>query len=142
MKLGGWVMMLVGFMVFLNLVGMSTMFSSTLNSFGISIDSEEEKINADIEGSAYWSKFLLIFTGITAGAVIVGLFASGYDVSLVLAGFVVFIGGLFIGTFFEVISLTNAQAGGQFWITSIVGIIFITLGAGFVMACIDYFGGR
>jgi len=142
MKLGGWMMMLVAMMIFLSLIGIPTGLTEVLSKVGINLDIENETINADIGNSSWWTVIMVALTAISAAAVIAGLFAKGYDTSLVIVVPIIWIGGLFIGTFWTVILYAYNNSGGQFWITGMVGLIFGTIAIGFSMACVDYFAGR
>jgi len=144
MKLQGWVVMLVGMMVFLTLVGFPTPFTDTLGELGITINTTAGNFTADAESSTVWGDIfdtggLLIALTVTAGLVIIGLFGRGYDPSLVYAGICGLIGFTFIGTFWGLIQYVGSY--NQWWLTSMVGLIFGTLAFGFIMAVIDYFGG-
>jgi len=147
MRLGGWMVMLTGLVLFLTLVGLPTGLTSILNSLGITINPVTAEITAiDIESSSFWSEIfgttgiLVAVIGTGVGSVLVGLFGKGYDPSLVYAPFIVAVAAIFISTFWGIISYV--MSFGQLWMTSIVGLMFGVLGVGFVMSCVDYFGGR
>lgn len=147
MKLGGWLVMLTGMMLFLTFMGIPTGFSTILNTFGINVnDIANENITIDTEGSSFWGEifgsagFLAIL--ISGGALIVGLFARSYDVSLIIAGFISFVGATYIQTFVSVIIYTGQNTGGQFWMYALVVSVLGSLMVGFAMACVDYFAGR
>lgn len=144
MRLGGWVMMLSAMIIFLTLIGMETGLTTTLDSLGISINQTSGEFVADIESSSIWDAIfgtagVLVLIG-TAGLVLIGLFGRGYDPSLAYAPFIVAVGALYISTFWSIISYVAGF--NQWWMTSIIGLIFATLGLGFIMSCINYFGGR
>lgn len=144
MRLGGWVMMLSAMIIFLTLIGMETGLTTTLDSLGISINQTSGEFVADIESSSIWDAIfgtagVLILIG-TAGLVLIGLFGRGYDPSLAYAPFIVAVGALYMSTFWSIISYVAGF--NQWWMTSIIGLIFATLGIGFIMSCINYFGGR
>lgn len=143
MKLGGWVIMLTVMILFLSLMGLQIpILDNILNALGIDINlGTSEIVSADIENSSLWNSITVIFLALVAGgAVVVGLFAKGYDTSLVILPFIVFLGGLFISTFGAIISYTIG--GSPTWLVGIVTIIFTGLSVGFVMSCVDYFAGR
>ena len=123
MKLGGWLVMLTVMTLFLSLIGLSIPLLNPINeAIGIQInETSSEVISADLESSGFWSRLfgeasfslfgveftagiLIVLLG--AGALAVGLFARGYDTSLIILPFVVFVAGLFISTFWGVISYT------------------------------------
>ncbi|HDK42076.1 MAG TPA: hypothetical protein ENG87_01750 [Candidatus Pacearchaeota archaeon] len=147
MKLGAWLVMLTVMIMFITTMGINTGLNPILTKLGVTINSDTSQLQtADLESSTFWDKlfnsntgFLIVLAG---GAVIVtiGLFARGYDTSLILLPFVIFVSGLYIKTFWSLISFTLDF--NQWWLTSIVGIIFTGLGVGFIMANVDYFGGR
>ena len=156
MKLGQWVIMLLTMMVVLQFMGIPTGIESTLNTFGVNITAEDgQLVKADIGDSGFWKVLFadeafnilgISFTGgillilLGGGAIIVGLFARSYDVSLVILPLVVFVAGIFISTFWSVIKYV--QDFGESWATGLIATIFIALGVGFVWACVDYFAGR
>lgn len=147
MKLGAWLIMLTALMIFLSFLGIETGASGILSSVGINgLKGNAEDITTDIESSSFWNTIfgttgILVLLGVT-GAVIVGLFGKGYDVSLVLATFIIFVGGLFIQTFYLVVNHAITTYGGMDWIIYLTVFIFGSLTIGFIMACVDYFGGR
>lgn len=157
MKLGAWMVMIVTMILFLSLIGLSIPgLNPIVEGIGVNInESSSSIVSADIESSNLWSKlfgttaFTLFGIPFTAGilivllgtgAVVVGLFAKGYDTSLVILPLIVFVAGLFISTFWAIINYT--MGFNQLWITSIVSILFIGLAIGFIMSCVDYFAGR
>jgi len=146
MKLGGWLVMLTAMIIFLSLLGLPTGLNSTLEQVGININQDTAQIeSADIESSSLWERIfgsgigILVILG-GAAIVAIGLFARGYDPSLILIPFIVFVGGLYISTFWGIISYVATF--NQTWMTSIIGLIFSTLAIGFIVSCVDYFGGR
>lgn len=149
MRLGGWIVLLTAMILFLTVVGVDTQLTGPLGVMGIVVSSETSEItDADIENSTFWSKLFnseegnqgwIYALGVT-GIVIIGLFAKGYDVSIVLAPIIVYIGGVFISSFWKI--TLYVQGFGAVWLTTVVGLILSVLSVGFVMACIDYFGGR
>jgi len=147
MKFGGWVVMLTVMIVFLTFIGLPTGLTSIINSVGININSTSaELISADVESSSLWDKIFGSTNGIivlliaSGGAIVIGLFAKGYDVSLVIAPLIILVGGLFIGTFWGIIKFVSTF--NQWWMTSIIVLVFSGLGIGFAIACVDYFAGR
>lgn len=141
MKLGGWLVMITAFIVFLSLLGIQTGLTSILTDVGIIADPQAQQFTADFENSSFWNNIdTLILAIVVGGSVIIGFFARGYDVSLIYAPFIAVVGYLYLSTFISVIKYTGTF--NQFWLTSIVGLVFSALGIGFIMACVDYFGGR
>ena len=142
MKLGGWVVMLLSMITFLTLLGIPPAgVGGILEKFGVGIDVDAQDINADVENSTFWTWAIgaLTLLGV-GGTILIGLFGKGYDPSLIYAPIIVLIAGLFISSFWAVISMVASYH--QFWMTSIVTLIFVGLGGGFIMSCLDYFGGR
>ena len=146
MKLGGWLIMLTGMMLFLTLMGFPTAFTSTLETLGININPETAQFtDIDIEGGGFFQKLFASSSGVlillgTAAIITIGLFARGYDPSLIILPFIVFVASLFIGTFGIIIK--DIADLGQSWLTSIIVIIFGALSVGFTMSLVDYFAGR
>jgi len=146
MKLGAWLVMLTAMIMFLSLLGLPTGLNSTLEKVGININPDTAQIeSADIESSTLWDRVfgsgigILVILG--AGAIIaIGLFARGYDPSLIIIPLIVLVAGVYISTFWGVISYVATF--NQTWMTSIVGLIFSVLAVGFTMSCVDYFAGR
>lgn len=131
-------------MLILEFLGIPTGLSTTLDNFGISINpNTSQLITADLENSGFFSKIfgntgiLIILLG--GGAIIVGLFAKSYDTSLIILPLVVMLGTLFASTFWSVIKYT--QSFGQDWMTALIATIFIPLGIGFLLACVEFFRG-
>lgn len=146
MKLGAWLMMLTAMIMFLTFMGLPTGLNSTLDSLGITIDDGTAQLqSADVESASFWNRLFNSTTGILVllslgGAVVIGLFARSYDTSLVILPFVIFVAGLFITTFWSVIKYVDTF--NQWWMTSIIALIFSSLAIGFIMANVDYFAGR
>jgi len=148
MKLGGWTVMLLVFCIVLNIVGITNIGKSVFETFNIGIANNGTVTSADVEDSTFWrsmfnededNKGILVALGV-AGLIIIGLFAKGFDVSLVYVGFIVLAAGWFIGTFWQTINYVNLL--GHLWLTYITLIVFGGMAAGFIMACLNYFGGR
>ena len=131
MKLGGWLVMLTAMIMFLSLLGLPTGLNSTLEKVGINIDSDTAQLeSADIESSTLWNKIFGSGVGILvilggAAIVAIGLFARGYDPSLILITFIVFVGGLYISTFWGIISYVATF--NQSWMTNIIGLCLNTI---------------
>ncbi len=146
MKLQGWLITLTGMIMFLSLLGLPTGLTPILDGLGIVIDPVTAELQtADLENSNLWSKIFGSGVGILvllggAAVVSIGLFARGYDPSLVLLPFIIFVGGLYISTFWGIISYVATF--NQSWITAIIGLIFTALAVGFAVSCVDYFAGR
>ncbi len=142
LRLGGWVTMLLIMILFLTLVGVPPAGTeNVLGMIGFTVSHTTEEIGFSPTTSTFWQWVIgaLAVLGV-GGSVAIGLFGKGYDPSLIYAPIIVSIGGLFITSFVSVFSMVNSYE--QFWITSIVVIIFGGLAGGFIMACLDYFGGR
>jgi len=156
MKLGGWMVMLTAMMMFLTFMGVPTSFTPTLDILNIDINSSTSELQeADIEGSTLFKSLFIdeaidlfgislsggiLIALIGGGSLIIGLFAKGYDVSLVILPFIIAVAGIYVSTFWKVISYMATFD--QWWMTSIVGLIFGTLAIGFIVSCVDYFAGR
>jgi len=157
MKLGGWLIMLTILILFLSFIGLNIAgLNPITEGIGVTMNETTGGIqNADIEESGFWNRlfgttaftlFGISFTAgilialIGTGAVVVGLFAKGYDTSLVILPFVVFVAGLYISTFWSIMGYVKDLK--EVWMTNIVALLFIALAVGFIMACVDYFAGR
>lgn len=145
MKLGGWLIMLTALIMIVAVMGMNTGLNSTLAKLGVNVTSTGTVVSADVESSTFWDKlfsssgFLVAISGLGL-IVTIGMFARGYDPSLILLPFVIFVAGLYIQTFYSLFNYTKNF--NQWWLTSIIGIISTALAVGFIMASVDYFGGR
>jgi len=144
MKLGHYVLMLVVMMVVLEFTGISTGLHGIFNYFGITMDGSQ-LIKADIGDSGFFNYIfedgigvLIVLLG--GGVIIIGLFAKGYDPSLIILPIITTTAILMIPTFWSIISY--AQDTGEVWLTSIIATIFIGLSIGFIFSCSDYFAGR
>lgn len=156
MKLGTWMVMLIVLIMFLSFMGVPTGLNPIPEAFGIDINNTDSTLEgADVESSNFWSylfdeepfellgvKFSkgILLSLVGTALVVIGLFAKGYDTSLVILPIVVFIAGLFISTFWGVISYVSTFS--QWWMTSLITIIFGGLAVGFIMSCLDYYAGR
>lgn len=139
MKLGAWMVMLTTMLIFLTLLGIETGLNYVLETIGIDISNSTLQ-GADVISSSFWTVALGVLTIVSGGSVIIGLFAKGYDPSLVIAPFVTFIGTLYIPT---LVSLINYVSDfNQWWMTALIITIFGGFAVGFIMAMIDYFAGR
>ena len=148
--------MLTAMMMFLTFMGVPTSFTPTLDILNIDINSSTSELQeADIEGSTLFKSLFIdeaidlfgislsggiLIALIGGGSLIIGLFAKGYDVSLVILPFIIAVAGIYVSTFWKVISYMATFD--QWWMTSIVGLIFGTLAIGFIVSCVDYFAGR
>lgn len=139
MKLGGWLVMLTGMMLFLTLIGIPTGLTSILSTLGLTFVNGE-LISSSFVASSFYIAIIAALTAASAGAVIIGLYGKGYDVSLVIVPVVLLVAALFIPTFFIIVKEVSAY--GSNWATGIVVLIFISLSIGFIMSCLDYFAGR
>lgn len=156
MRLGGWLVMLTVMIMFLGFMGIPTALNPTIRTVGINItDNNSTLVSADIENSGFWKSLFaeeaftvggvtlskgILLALIGTGTIIVGLFAKGYDVSLVILPVVVFVGGLFVSTFWIIIG--HVAGFEQWWMTSLITILFGGLAIGFIMSLVDYFSGR
>ena len=137
MKLGGWVVMIVTMILFLSLIGIETGLNPILSSIGISVGTDST--TADIENSSFWIYLLALLVTVSAGTLVIGLFGKGYDVSLAIAPMIIYVASIFIKTWWSIISL---EAVNMWWMQSIVSLVFVGLGIGFIFACYNYFAGR
>ncbi len=146
MKLGGFIIMIVCMIMFLEFLAIPTGASNILGSFGVDITPATGKLNsADLEASSFFSWIFGTGAGIffiigTVGAVLIGLFGRSYDTSLVILPLVISVGSLLASTIWTIIKYM--QSIGPSWATNIVALILFGIGLGFIMACVDYFAGR
>ena len=146
MRLGAWLVMLTAMILFLTFVGIPTGLSPVLDTIGIEVNQTSlDVVSADIESSTFWDWLFDNSTGILVllslgGAVVIGLFAKSYDTSLIILPFIILVAGQFIVTFWAIIKLVITYE--QWWMTSIITLIFGALAVGFIMSCVDYFAGR
>jgi hypothetical protein len=141
MKLGAWMMMLTGMITFLTLVGVPTGLTSILNTLGINI-ANGAFVSADTTLSSFYTTVIAALALASAGSIIIGLFAKGYDVSLIILTPVIAITGLFIGLFWSTIKYIMEVPGSQSWMVGIATIIFASIGTAFLLSAMDYFAGR
>ena len=146
MKLGGWLVMLTALIMFLSLLGLPAGLDGILGTVGINVNETTSELeSADIESSNFWKELfggtsgILITLGVTA-AVTIGLYVKTGDTNILLLPFIVFVGALYVSTFWAIIKLVIDL--NQPWLTSIIGLIFGALAVGFAMSCVDYFAGR
>ena len=99
MRLGGWMIMLSVFIMVILLMGIDVPLNRVIGNFGMNITNEGEVINANLEDSSFWLKLfdkaegnkgLLVKLGLV-GIIMIGLFAKGYDTSIILAPIIVII---------------------------------------------------
>lgn len=144
MKLGGWIITLTVMVLILTIIGLPTGFTTLLETMGFKFSPAGNIDAYDLSNSTFWS-WIFGLTGILAvlgggGLVVIGLFGKGYDPSLVYAPFIVLAGATFVSVFLRLfVYVANL---GYLWMTSIMAVILVAMGTGFVMACVDYFGGR
>lgn len=149
MKFTEWVVILFTMGVFLSLVGIPTGMTSTLQYMGVNITTASTVAKADLGNSGFWNYLfgsgvgvLVILIGSTLGAAVIGFFAKGYDVSLVILTPVIFVTGIFIGFFWSTIKFVMEVPGAQSWMVSIVTLLFAGIGIAFTLSAMDYFAGR
>ncbi len=148
MKLGGFIIMLVCMVMFLEFLAVPTGAGVILSSFGVEINPNTSKLDtADLESSTLWNKIFLENAGIlflvgAAGLALIGFFGRGYDTSLVILPIVLFVGTLMTSIFWTTIKYMQGTMNAPSWATNTITMIMIGLGIGFIMACVDYFAGR
>ena len=156
MKLGSWMVMLLTLILFLSFIGLNIPgLNPIVVSSGVVINETTGELqSADIESSNIFqflfgeTTFTLFGIEFTAGilvalmdaGIVIGLLAKGYDLGLIILPFILFVAGLYIATFWSLIKYVSTF--GQWWMTSIIAIIFTALAFGFIMSCVDYFSGR
>lgn len=141
MKLTGWVVLISVMLMFLSLVGFQTVFSPVLSKLNINII-DGNIASADSESSDLFDLLFNSTTGILVSlsalsAVIVGLYVTSRDNSVLALPFIIYIGGVFAVSFWSIITLVT-----EGWMRNIVGLIFGGLSIGFITSCMDYFLGR
>ncbi len=148
MKLGGFVIMIVCMVMFLEFLAIPTGASSILSDFGVDINPNTSKLDtADLESSSFWNKIFLENAGIlflvgAAGLVLIGFFGRGYDTSLVILPIVLFAGTTMTSIFWTTIKYMQGTMNAPQWATSTLTMVMVGLGVGFIWACVDYFAGR
>jgi len=136
MKFGGWITMITGMILFLTFIGFPTSFSLILNAIGLT----DFTTGISLQLSTVYVTILAAITAIAVGGVIIGFFSKGYDTSQVIAPVIVILTGIYVPSFVLIINKVAGQE--QVWLTAMVTILFATLGVGFVMSAMDYFGNR
>jgi len=146
MKLPEFCVVVIIMIMFLGFMGFPIAgLSDKTGNYGVTInETTGELINADVESSSLFDK---IFSGtgilvilIGGGVVIVGLFAKGYDTSLIILPLVVVTGTLFAGTSWSIIKYVSEL--NQVWATNVVTLLFMGIGVAFIWSCVSYFAGR
>lgn len=145
MNLGGWMVTITSLILFLTIMGIPTSMTSTFSFFGLSTDSDTGVIiPSDIKETSFWDE-LFGTTGILValaggGLVAIGLFARGYDPSLIYAPFLIVVAQQLGGTFYFIMQYVSNL--GHTWLGVIVSFIFIPLNVAFIVSIFNYFGGR
>lgn len=143
MKIGEFCVVIITMIIFLEFMGIPTGLDMITDSYGF-IMGDGQLTSADMESSSFFNDIfgltgaLIVLAG--AGAVIVGFFAKGYDVSLVILPIIIATATLFAGTFWTITS--HVQELEQVWATNLVTIIMGGIGVAFIWSCVDYFAGR
>jgi hypothetical protein len=144
MKVWNYMVIMLGMMIFLFFLGFPlTGSSETLEDIGIHINSTETgESYVDISSSNWFEKLFDKFDGIIAvlalgGAVIVGLFGKTLDWKIVLGVpfFSLFL-IKFVRVAWAVVEMTD-----ETWLKAVFITIFGTLGGGFVISLVEWFGG-
>lgn len=144
MKVWNYVVIFTAMILFLEFLGIPTGLSGTLSYFGININpTTHELITADLTSSNVYDYLfggsgILIILAIS-GAVAIGILTRSFSENLVLLPFLTTILTLFISTGWTLINYV--QSIGENWLTGIIAIIFIPLGVGYILACVEWFRG-
>ena len=141
MKLGGWTIMLAVMIVLLSLMGVSTTLSPLAESVGIYVTDSVVQ-TADMESSSLWDELFNASSGILvtlAGTSLIGigLYVWTKDRKVTIVPFILWLGGIFITSFWTIISQISEL--NTWWMTSLSALFFGALAIGYVFACLDYF---
>ena len=141
MKFWNYTIMLITLMIFLEFAGFTTGLGTTLNVFGISINSNTGVITPTLGNSGFWN-FIFGTGGILiaiVGAIIIGSFTRSSPENYVILPLVTFLTTTLIQTFILVISY--AINTGEIWVGALISIILLPLGAGFILSAVEFFRG-
>lgn len=155
MRLPSYLVMLTVMCLFISLMGVSIPVLNPINqNVGISItNSSVDSVDIEnggiyntlfssspvtVAGISFSTGILLALAG--TAVIVIGLFARGYDVSIAILPFIVFVGGMYIATFTGV--MLHVVQYGQAWATGLVIIIFGGIAIGFIVSLVSYFAGR
>ena len=140
MKLGAWMAFITIILVGLTIFGFDSLGGTLFNYIGIGFS---DVISLNINSATFWITILGALTLLGVGGVVIGLFGKGYDPSIVIAGVLVTFGLVFISSFLQIYITLFSELGPEYyWMTNVIGLLFVGLGVGYVMATFDYFGGR
>ena len=143
MKLGEFCVVLLVMITFLQFIGLPTGLDDITRSYGFIIGNGQ-LTSADMENSSFFDDIfgltgaLIVIVG--TGVIIVGLFARGYDTSLVILPLVITTGTLFARTFWTIIA--HVKGLEQAWATNTVTLIMGGIGVAFMWSAIGYFANR
>lgn len=138
MKLGAWVVMLSGLILFLTFMGVNTGLDDVLVSVGIMESGTVTGGNlggSSLFGELFTGTGFLVTLGLTS-IISIGLYIGTKDINILFAPFIIFVAQLYIKTFYSITKLVGGT--GYEWATNIVILIFSLLGLGFIFACVDY----
>lgn len=156
MKLGQWMVMLTGMILFLSLIGLEIPGLNPVNqAVGLNV-TNGTVVSADIESSTLFGTLFgnsseavslfgvditngLLLLLIAGGAITAGLYVATKDTSILILPWLVIVAGLYISTFGAIVSYPELAVP---WARKIAIGIFGVLGLGFIMSIIDYFLGR
>lgn len=145
MKFGAWCVMITVMIMFCGMLGVNTALVPLLKDVGLYFGDDGDFQKADFQSSYMWSLLFGSVTGLLTtlaitGAVTVGLYLTSKDNAVLILPFLVWIGTLFVGSFWSMIIYVDAL--NQWWMTSLAVLIFGGLGIGFIFSALDYFLGR
>jgi len=144
MKVWNYIIIFTTMFIFLEFIGFPLGFASTLQYFGVNIDSASHTlISSDLSSSGFYNFIfgtggILVALGL-GGAVIVGVLTRSFDVNLVLLPLTVSVLIKFVQATWLITKY--AMETGENWLVMIVATIFIPLGIGYIFSLAEFFRG-
>jgi hypothetical protein len=154
MKLGQWMMMLSGMILFLSLIGLEIPGLNPINqAIGLNV-TNGTTVSADLESSTIFSALFgsgseaiqlfgisltsgILLSLLAGGVVTAGLYVATKDSAILILPILIIIAGLYASTFVSVVSYFDVG-----WARNIAVSIFGILSIGFLMSILDYFLNR
>jgi len=139
MKIWNYIFLFTTMIVIMEIVGLPTGLSSTLDTFGVTINPQTQTIEGDLSNSSNYLLIIATLIGATVASITVGILTKTFDTRLVTLPIITTVMVVFISTGWSLIKYVSNF--GEFWATAIVATVFIPLGIGYALSIVDYFNG-